>query len=133
MTVRAVARRADQPRSIRMYENKTLLDTTLHCFVTRAHLIRLIEGDVDFHVIWYQDGTDISRKTIFNSMYLRVLTHGGPPVLTNDFLREVIVLAAGPNRCVMRQVFDQMAKTLVFGRHRKVGREKTFKCASVAR
>jgi polyhydroxyalkanoate synthesis regulator protein len=54
------------------------LDAALRRFVTREHLSRLVESDVDFSVTWYQDGTDISRKIIFSSMCLRALTHGGP-------------------------------------------------------
>src|SRR3984957_14975655 len=75
-------------RTIKKYPNRRLYDTVESRYITLADIRRLVVGRIDFVVIDKKSQADITR-----SILLQVIAeqeHGGEPLMSRDFLSQVI-------------------------------------------
>jgi polyhydroxyalkanoate synthesis repressor PhaR len=77
-----------EPRVIKKYPNRRLYDTVESRYITLADIRRLVIDRVEFVVIDKKTQEDITR-----SILLQVIAeqeHGGEPLMSRDFLSQVI-------------------------------------------
>ena len=77
-----------EPRTIKKYPNRRLYDTVESRYITLADIRRLVIERIDFVVIDKKSQGDITR-----SILLQVIAeqeHGGEPLMSRDFLSQVI-------------------------------------------
>ena len=77
-----------EPRTIKKYPNRRLYDTVESRYITLADIRRLVIERIDFVVIDKKSQEDITR-----SILLQVIAeqeHGGDPLMSRDFLSQVI-------------------------------------------
>jgi polyhydroxyalkanoate synthesis repressor PhaR len=77
-----------EPRTIKKYPNRRLYDTVESRYITLADIRRLVIDRIDFVVIDKKSQEDITR-----SILLQVIAeqeHGGEPLLSRDFLSQII-------------------------------------------
>jgi polyhydroxyalkanoate synthesis repressor PhaR len=77
-----------EPRTIKKYPNRRLYDTVESRYITLADIRRLVIERIDFVVVDKKTQGDITR-----SILLQVIAeqeHGGEPLMSRDFLSQVI-------------------------------------------
>jgi polyhydroxyalkanoate synthesis repressor PhaR len=97
-----------EPRTIKKYPNRRLYDTVESRYITLADIRRLVIERIDFVVVDKKSQGDITR-----SILLQVIAeqeHGGEPLMSCDFLSQVI-RSYGPGvRSAMGSYLEQSLK-----------------------
>ena len=97
-----------EPRTIKKYPNRRLYDTVESRYITLDDIRRLVLEGIDFVVVDKKTQGDITR-----SILLQVIAeqeHGGEPLMSRDFLSQVIRSYGAGVRTVMGSYLDQSLK-----------------------
>jgi polyhydroxyalkanoate synthesis repressor PhaR len=97
-----------ESRIIKKYPNRRLYDTVESRYITLADIRRLVVERVDFIVIDKKTQTDITR-----SILLQVIAeqeHGNQPIMSREFLSQVIRSYGTPVQSGMAGVLDQSVR-----------------------
>ena len=97
-----------QPRVIKKYPNRRLYDTTDSRYITIADIRRLVLDKVDFVVLDQKTRDDITR-----SILLQVIAeqeHEGEPMMSQDFLSQVIRAYGGTMQSFVGSYLEQSLK-----------------------
>jgi len=98
----------NEPRTIKKYPNRRLYDTVESRYITLDDIRALVIGRVDFVVIDKRTQGDITR-----SILLQVIAeqeHGGEPLMSRDFLSQMIRSYGGGMRGVVGSYLEQSLK-----------------------
>lgn len=98
----------EKTRIIKRYPNRRLYDTVESRYVTLADLRRLVLDRIDFTVLEQRTGADITR-----SMLLQVIAeqeHEGEPIMSEDFLAQVIRAYGGAMQGFVGSYLEQSLK-----------------------
>lgn len=99
-----------EPRVIKKYPNRRLYDTVESRYITLADIRRLVTDKVDFVVIDKKSQDDITR-----SILLQVIAeqeHAGEPLMSQDFLSQVIRSYGGAMQGFVGSYLEQSLKLL---------------------
>ncbi|WP_157995410.1 polyhydroxyalkanoate synthesis repressor PhaR [Peristeroidobacter soli] len=99
-----------QPRVVKKYPNRRLYDTVESRYITLADIRRLVMEKIDFVVIDKKSTEDITR-----SILLQVIAeqeHAGEPLMSQDFLSQVIRSYGGAMQCLVGSYLEQSLKML---------------------
>ena len=99
-----------EPRVIKKYPNRRLYDTVESRYITLADIRRLVMDKVDFVVIDKKSQEDITR-----SILLQVIAeqeHAGEPLMSQDFLSQVIRSYGGAMQGFVGSYLEQSLKLL---------------------
>jgi polyhydroxyalkanoate synthesis repressor PhaR len=99
-----------EPRVIKKYPNRRLYDTVESRYITLADIRRLVMDKVDFVVIDKKSQDDITR-----SILLQVIAeqeHSGEPLMSQDFLSQVIRSYGGAMQSFVGNYLEQSLKVL---------------------
>ena len=99
-----------EPRVIKKYPNRRLYDTVESRYITLADVRRLVMDKVDFVVIDKKSQEDITR-----SILLQVIAeqeHTGEPLMSQDFLSQVIRSYGGAMQNFVGSYLEQSLKLL---------------------
>jgi len=97
-----------EPRVIKKYPNRRLYDTVESRYITLADIRRLVVEKIDFVVIDKKTQEDITR-----SILLQVISeqeHQGEPLMSQDFLSQVIRSYGGSMQGVVGSYLEQSLK-----------------------
>jgi polyhydroxyalkanoate synthesis repressor PhaR len=97
-------------RVVKKYPNRRLYDTVESRYITLADIRRLVMDKVDFVVIDKKSQEDITR-----SILLQVIAdqeHAGEPLMSQDFLSQVIRSYGGAMQTVVGSYLEQSLKLL---------------------
>lgn len=97
-----------EPRVIKKYPNRRLYDTVESRYITLADVRRLVLDKVDFVVIDKKSQDDITR-----SILLQVISeqeHNGEPLMSQDFLSQVIRSYGGAMQSMVGSYLEQSLK-----------------------
>lgn len=104
----------NEPRSdtrvVKKYPNRRLYDTVESRYITLADIRRLVMDKVDFVVIDKKSQDDITRAIL-----LQVISeqeHAGEPLMSQDFLSQVIRSYGGAMQCLVGSYLEQSLKLL---------------------
>jgi polyhydroxyalkanoate synthesis repressor PhaR len=100
-----------EPRVIKKYPNRRLYDTVESRYITLADVRRLVLERVDFVVIDKKTDEDITR-----SILLQVIAeqeHNGEPLMSQDFLSQVIRAYGGAMQGYVGSYLEQSLKLLM--------------------
>jgi polyhydroxyalkanoate synthesis repressor PhaR len=100
--------RMSEPRIIKKYPNRRLYDTVESRYITLADIRRLVIERIDFVVIDKKTQEDITR-----SILLQVIAeqeHAGEPLMSRDFLSQVIRSYGAGVRTAMGSYLEQSLK-----------------------
>ena len=103
-----------EPRTIKKYPNRRLYDTVESRYITLADIRRLVLERIDFVVIDKKSQGDITR-----SILLQVIAeqeHVGEPLMSRDFLSQVIRSYGAGVRGAMGSYLEQSLKLFAAGR-----------------
>ncbi len=98
-------------RTIKKYPNRRLYDTVESRYITLADIRKLVIDRIDFVVIDKKSQEDITR-----SILLQVIAdqeHGGEPLLSRDFLSQVIRSYGGHMQGMIGSYLEQSLKLFV--------------------
>ena len=99
-----------EPRVIKKYPNRRLYDTVQSKYITLSDIRSLVLERIDFVVIDKKSQDDITR-----SILLQVIAeqeHGADPVMSRDFLSQVIRSYGGAMQNVVGSYLEQSLKML---------------------
>jgi polyhydroxyalkanoate synthesis repressor PhaR len=99
-----------QTRVVKKYPNRRLYDTVESRYITLADIRRLVMEKIDFVVIDKKSTEDITR-----SILLQVIAeqeHAGSPLMSQDFLSQVIRSYGGAMQCLVGSYLEQSLKLL---------------------
>ncbi|MFC4308098.1 polyhydroxyalkanoate synthesis repressor PhaR [Steroidobacter flavus] len=99
-----------QTRVVKKYPNRRLYDTVESRYITLADIRRLVMEKIDFVVIDKKSTEDITR-----SILLQVIAeqeHAGEPLMSQDFLSQVIRSYGGAMQCLVGSYLEQSLKML---------------------
>ena len=99
-----------ETRVIKKYPNRRLYDTVESRYITLADIRRLVMDKVDFLVIDKKSQDDITR-----SILLQVISeqeHSGQPLMSQDFLAQVIRSYGGAVHGIVSSYLEQSLKLL---------------------
>ncbi len=97
-----------EPRVIKKYPNRRLYDTVESRYITLADIRRLVIEKIDFVVIDKKSQEDITRAIL-----LQVISeqeHQGEPLMSQDFLAQVIRSYGGAMQGVVGSYLEQSLK-----------------------
>ena len=97
-----------EPRVIKKYPNRRLYDTVESRYITLADIRRLVTDKVDFVVVDKKTQEDITR-----SILLQVIAeqeHEGDPMMSQDFLAQVIRAYGGTMQNMVGDYLEQSLK-----------------------
>src|SRR6201987_4433034 len=97
-----------EPRNIKKYPNRRLYDTVESRYITLADIRRLVIEGIDFVVVDKKSQADITR-----SILLQVIAeqeHDGEPLMSRDFLSQVIRSYGAGVRTAMGSYLEQSLK-----------------------
>ena len=97
-----------EPRTIKKYPNRRLYDTVESRYITLADIRRLVIERIDFVVVDKKSQEDITR-----SILLQVIAEqepGGDPLMSRDFLSQVIRSYGAGVRTAMGSYLEQSLK-----------------------
>lgn len=100
----------NDPRVIKKYPNRRLYDTVESRYITLADIRRLVMEKVDFLVVDKKSQEDITR-----SILLQVIAeqeHAGEPLMSQDFLSQIIRSYGGAMQNVVGSYLEQSLKML---------------------
>jgi len=109
-----------EPRVIKKYPNRRLYDTVESRYITLADIRRLVIERVDFVVIDKKSQADITRAILLQ--VIAEQEHGGEPVLSRDFLSQVIRSYGGQLHGVVASYLEQSLR--LFGAQQREMRER---------
>jgi polyhydroxyalkanoate synthesis repressor PhaR len=99
-----------EPRVIKKYPNRRLYDTVESRYITLADIRRLVMEKIEFVVIDKKSQEDITR-----SILLQVIAeqeHSGEPLMSQDFLSQVIRSYGGAMQGLVGNYLEQSLKML---------------------
>jgi len=105
---------------IKKYPNRRLYDTVESRYITLADIRRLVMDKIDFLVVDKKSQEDITR-----SILLQVIAeqeHAGEPLMSQDFLSQVIRSYGGNLQNMLSSYLEQSMK--LFGSQQRELREK---------
>ncbi len=97
-----------EPRVIKKYPNRRLYDTVESRYITLADIRRLVTEKVEFVVVDKKTQEDITR-----SILLQVIAeqeHEGEPMMSQDFLAQVIRAYGGTMQTMVGDYLEQSLK-----------------------
>jgi polyhydroxyalkanoate synthesis repressor PhaR len=97
-----------EPRVIKKYPNRRLYDTVESRYITLADVRRLVMEKIDFVVVDKKTQEDITR-----SILLQVIAeqeHEGDPMMSQDFLAQVIRAYGGTMQGLVGDYLEQSLK-----------------------
>jgi polyhydroxyalkanoate synthesis repressor PhaR len=97
-------------RVVKKYPNRRLYDTVESRYITLADIRRLVMEKIDFVVIDKKSQEDITR-----SILLQVISeqeHAGEPLMSQDFLSQVIRSYGGAMQCLVGSYLEQSLKLM---------------------
>src|ERR1700756_1638846 len=97
-----------EPRTIKKYPNRRLYDTVESRYITLADIRRLVIDRIDFVVMDKKTQEDITR-----SILLQVIAeqeHGGEPLMSRDFLSQIIRSYGGAAQGMIGSYLQQSLK-----------------------
>ncbi len=97
-----------EPRVIKKYPNRRLYDTVESRYITLGDVRKLVIDRIDFVVIDKKSQVDITR-----SILLQVIAeqeHGVDPVMSRDFLSQIIRSYGGTMQSVLGSYLEQSVK-----------------------
>jgi polyhydroxyalkanoate synthesis repressor PhaR len=97
-----------EPRVIKKYPNRRLYDTTESRYITLGDIRRLVVDRIEFVVIDKKTQEDITR-----SILLQVIAeqeHGGEPLMSRDFLSQIIRSYGGQMQGMIGSYLEQSLK-----------------------
>jgi polyhydroxyalkanoate synthesis repressor PhaR len=97
-------------RVVKKYPNRRLYDTVESRYITLADIRRLVMEKIDFVVIDKKSQEDITRAIL-----LQVISeqeHAGDPLMSQDFLSQVIRSYGGAMQCLVGSYLEQSLKLL---------------------
>lgn len=100
----------NQLRVVKKYPNRRLYDTVESRYITLADIRRLVMEKIDFVVIDKKSQEDITR-----SILLQVIAeqeHAGDPLMSQDFLSQVIRSYGGAMQSLVGSYLEQSLKLL---------------------
>ena len=107
-------------RTIKKYPNRRLYDTVESRYITLADIRKLVIERVDFVVIDKKSQEDITR-----SILLQVIAeqeHGGEPLMSRDFLSQIIRSYGGATQGMIGSYLEQSLK--LFASQQRDARER---------
>lgn len=99
-----------EPRVIKKYPNRRLYDTVESRYITLADIRRLVMDKVDFVVIDKKSQEDITRAILLQ--VIAEQEHSGQPLMSQDFLSQVIRSYGGAMHGVVGSYLEQSLKLL---------------------
>jgi polyhydroxyalkanoate synthesis repressor PhaR len=99
-----------EPRVSKKYPNRRLYDTVESRYITLADIRRLVMDKIDFVVIDKKSQDDITRPIL-----LQVISeqeHSGEPLLSQEFMSQVIRAYGGTMHGVVGRYLEQSLKLL---------------------
>src|SRR5262249_2199628 len=115
-------------RTIKKYPNRRLYDTVESRYITLADIRKLVIDRIDFVVIDKKSQEDITRCIL-----LQVIAgqeHGGEPLLSRDFLSQVIRSYGGSAQGMIGSYLEQSLKLFV-SQQRDVRQPRTLEPSDV--
>lgn len=109
-----------EPRVIKKYPNRRLYDTVESRYITLADIRRLVVERVDFVVIDKKSQADITRAILLQ--VIAEQEHSGDPVLSREFLSQVIRSYGGQMQGVVASYLEQSLR--LFGAQQREVRER---------
>jgi len=97
-----------EPRKIKKYPNRRLYDTVESRYITLADIRRLVIERIDFVVIDKKTQDDITRTILLQ--VIAEQEHVGEPLMSRDFLSQVIRSYGAGARSAMGSYLDQSLK-----------------------
>jgi polyhydroxyalkanoate synthesis repressor PhaR len=97
-----------EPRTIKKYPNRRLYDTVESRYITLADIRRLVIERIDFIVVDKKTQGDITRAILLQ--VIAEQEHGGEPLMSRDFLSQVIRSYGAGVRSVMGNYLEQSLK-----------------------
>jgi polyhydroxyalkanoate synthesis repressor PhaR len=97
-----------EPRTIKKYPNRRLYDTVESRYITLDDIRRLVLEGIDFVVVDKKTQGDITR-----SILLQVIAeqeHGGAPLMSRDFLSQMIRSYGGAMSGMVGSYLEQSLK-----------------------
>src|SRR5215467_1257041 len=101
-------------RVIKKYPNRRLYDTVESRYITLADIRRLVLERIDFVVIDKKSQGDITRAILLQ--VIAEQEHGGEPLMSRDFLSQVIRSYGAGVRTAMGSYLEQSLKLFAAGR-----------------
>ena len=98
------------PRVVKKYPNRRLYDTVESRYITLADIRRLVMDKVDFVVIDKKSQEDITRSILLQVIAER--EHAGEPLMSQDFLSQVIRSYGGAMQSLVGSYLEQSLKLL---------------------
>ena len=98
------------PRVVKKYPNRRLYDTVESRYITLADIRRLVMEKIDFVVIDKKSQEDITRSILLQVIAER--EHAGEPLMSQDFLSQVIRSYGGAMQCLVGSYLEQSLKLL---------------------
>jgi polyhydroxyalkanoate synthesis repressor PhaR len=108
----------NEPRTIKKYPNRRLYDTVESRYITLADIRRLVIERIEFVVIDKKTQEDITRTILLQ--VIAEQEHGGDPLMSRDFLSQIIRSYGAGARSAMGNYLEQSLK--LFGTHNAAGR-----------
>lgn len=102
--------RENNPRVVKKYPNRRLYDTVESRYITLADIRRLVMEKIDFVVIDKKSQEDITRSILLQVIAER--EHAGEPLMSQDFLSQVIRSYGGAMQCLVGSYLEQSLKLL---------------------
>ena len=97
-----------EPRVIKKYPNRRLYDTVESRYITLADIRRLVVEKIDFVVIDKKSQDDITRTILLQ--VIAEQEHRPEPLLSREFLSQVIRSYGGPTQPVIGSYLEQSLK-----------------------
>jgi polyhydroxyalkanoate synthesis repressor PhaR len=97
-----------EPRTIKKYPNRRLYDTVESRYITLADIRRLVIERIDFVVIDKKTQEDITRPILLQ--VIAEQEHAGEPLMSRDFLSQVIRSYGAGVRTAMGSYLEQSLK-----------------------
>jgi polyhydroxyalkanoate synthesis repressor PhaR len=97
-----------EPRTIKKYPNRRLYDTVESRYITLADIRRLVIERIDFVVIDKKSQEDITRPILLQ--VIAEQEHAGEPLMSRDFLSQVIRSYGAGVRTAMGSYLEQSLK-----------------------
>lgn len=99
-----------EPRVIKKYPNRRLYDTVESRYITLADIRRLVMEKIDFVVIDKKTQEDITRAILLQ--VIAEQEHSGEPLMSQDFLSQIIRSYGGAMHGVVGSYLEQSLKLL---------------------
>ncbi|MBV6423417.1 MAG: hypothetical protein NAOJABEB_01210 [Steroidobacteraceae bacterium] len=97
-----------EPRVIKKYPNRRLYDTVESRYITLGDIRRLVVERIDFVVIDKKTQADITRAILLQ--VIAEQEHAGEPVMSRDFLSQIIRTYGGQMQNVVGSYLEQSLK-----------------------